>query len=40
MPSVGENRSDIVCRRIGSGSCDNTDADESVMEAPKPTMVW
>ena len=40
MPSVVENRSVMTDFRASAGSSDSTYADESVIEAPKPVMVW
>ena len=40
MPVAGENRSAIVLSRVAAGSLLSTYAEESVIDAPKPVIVW
>ena len=40
MPSLVENSSRMIWRRTRAGSWLSTYAEESVMEAPNPVIVW
>ncbi len=40
IPSVGENSSRMIVRRAGAGSRLRSYAEESVIDAPNPVIVW